>query len=191
WNGVDVTALARRNRLSLQGGISTGKTTTDNCDVVVHVDNPSDRFCHVETPFLTQGKVAASYQLPWELLASVAFQSIPGVALSATYVSTNALISPSLGRNLAAGAAGTVTVNLLEPGTRYTPRLNQLDLRTARTFQIGSRARVQAMVDIFNATNASTVLAQNSTYGTNGATWLVPQSILQGRLVKFGVNVSF
>ena len=47
------------------------------------------------------------------------------------------------------------------------------------------------MVDVFNLANASTVLAQNTTYGTNGATWLVPQTILQGRLVKFGVNVSF
>jgi hypothetical protein len=31
----------------------------------------------------------------------------------------------------------------------------------------------------------------NNTYGTNGASWLVPQAILNGRLVKFDFQVNF
>ena len=35
WNGVDVTVNARlQQRLLLQGGVSTGRTTTDNCEIV-------------------------------------------------------------------------------------------------------------------------------------------------------------
>src|SRR5262249_253788 len=143
WNGIDLTALARLERLMLQGGISTGKTMTDNCDVVVRLDNPSNRFCHVETPFLLQAKFAATYRLPWEMQVSAALQSIPGNALSANYVATNAVISPSLGRNLSSGTSGTVTINLVEPGTLYGPRLNQLDLRAIKAIRVGPRMRVQ------------------------------------------------
>ena len=35
WDGVDLTVDARlRNGLFLQGGVSTGKTMTDNCEIV-------------------------------------------------------------------------------------------------------------------------------------------------------------
>ena len=35
WNGVDVTVNARlQNGLTLQGGVSTGKTMEDNCEIV-------------------------------------------------------------------------------------------------------------------------------------------------------------
>ena len=37
WNGVDFSANARlQNGLLLQGGVSTGRTTTDNCDVIAN-----------------------------------------------------------------------------------------------------------------------------------------------------------
>ena len=35
WDGIDLNVDARlRNGLFLQGGVSTGKTMTDNCDIV-------------------------------------------------------------------------------------------------------------------------------------------------------------
>ncbi len=43
----------------------------------------------------------------------------------ASYVATNALIAPPLGRNVASGANGTATVPLIAPGTMYGDRLNQ------------------------------------------------------------------
>jgi hypothetical protein len=47
---------------------------------------------------------------------------------------------------------------------------------------------VQANVDVYNAANASSILAINTTYGSN---WLRPTSILRGRLVKFGGQWDF
>ena len=42
WNGVDVSVNARlQNGLRLQGGVSTGRTTTDNCEIAANVRRES------------------------------------------------------------------------------------------------------------------------------------------------------
>ena len=43
--------------------------------------------------------------------------------------------------------------------------------------------------DIYNLANASPILSVNSNYGT--AAWRTPIQILAGRLLKFGVKVTF
>jgi hypothetical protein len=191
WNGVDFTMNARLpGRAILQGGVSTGKTMTDRCDVVTKVDNPSRLYCRVETSLLTQAKLVGSLTLPWSLRFAATFQSVPGPQVSANYVATNAVIAPSLGRNLSSGANGTATINLVAPGTMYGERMNQFDIRFARTFEVGF-GRLSGMIDVYNALNSNDVLTFNNTYGTNGAAWLVPQAILQGRLVKFSAHWLF
>ena len=62
----------------------------------------------------------------------------------------------------------------------------------ARSFRFGSR-RIQGFADIFNALNAGTVLRVNETFGANPATnaWLTPLTIMDGRYVRFGVQMSF
>jgi hypothetical protein len=193
WNGADFTMTARLSKVLLQGGVSTGKTTTDNCDVVAKVDNPSTRFCHRETPFLTQVKLLGAYSLPWALQVSATYQSLPGPEVLANATFTNAQIAPSLGRNLSSGS--TATINLVEPGTVYGERLHQIDVRFSKTVNV-ARARFQALVDLYNALNDNTVLVQSNTYGATigpatGLAWLVPQGIMPGRVIKFGVQATF
>src|SRR5262249_25133258 len=106
-------------------------------------------------------------------------------------VFTNAQIAPSLGRNLAAGSNGTVTVNVVPPGALLLDRLNQLDFRVARIFALSGQQKIKGVLDLYNLFNANPVLAVNTTYGTTGATWLVPTQILLGRLVKLGVQIDF
>ena len=185
----------------LQGGFSVGRQTTDNCDVVGKVDNPSPYQCHRESAFLPQVKLLGSYPLPWwDLQVSGTFQSqVPDpvgganfdynyFGLPANYVAGNAQIAPSLGRTLSSG--GNVTVNVVEPGTLYPGRTNQFDLRVAKRLRLGS-ARLQGMLDLYNVFNSNNVLRMNGAYGTNGAAWARPQAIVPGRLVKFGAQVSF
>ena len=82
---------------------------------------------------------------------------------------TNAQISPSLGRSLAAcgtrsPCTATVTIPLVAPNTLFESRSTQLDLRLTKLLRLGSRMRLQANVDVYNALNANTVLAVNNTY---------------------------
>jgi hypothetical protein len=197
WNGVDLGVNARLgNGVLLQGGMSTGRTTEDNCDIAEKVDNPSQRFCHTQTRFLSQFKMLGAYTLPWQIQLAGTFQSIPGPSISANYVASNAQIAQSLGRNLSACPAptgtctATVTINLIEPGTTYAERMNQFDIRLAKIVTV-NRVRLQGSMDLYNAFNSNAVLQLNNTYGTNGASWLVPQAILNGRLVKFDFQVTF
>jgi hypothetical protein len=216
WNGMDVTMSARLPRgVQVSGGLSTGRTTFDNCSIQAKVDNPAGGsvpggtgtgpsaggafsagvtivpspsllYCHQQTPFLSQVKFVAVYPLPWDLQASGTFQSIPGPQITASYAATNNDIRGSLARNLSAGANST-TIQLIQPGSVYGERTTQVDFRLARSFRFG-RTRIQGQVDLYNMLNASPVLAQTTTYGP---AWQNPTRILDGRLIKFGTQIDF
>jgi hypothetical protein len=134
-------------------------------------------------------KFLAVYPLPWwGIQTSTTIQSLPGPQLTASYTATSAQVAPSLGRNLSSGAAGTVTVDLIPPGTQYGDRLNQVNLRISKVFKPADGRRVQGIVDLYNMFNANPVLALNTTYGS---AWQRPIQVLQGRLVKFGLQLDF
>lgn len=80
-----------------------------------------------------------------------------------------------------------ITVPLVAPGTEFLPRLNQFDLSVAKWFQVGFM-RMQGQVDVFNVFNASTETAYRSTnYAT--AAYVQPSSIIQGRIVRLGMQM--
>ena len=191
WNGIDLTVNARvRGGVMLQGGMSTGRTSTDNCEIVAKLPELSPTvpldYCHMNTKFLTQLKFLGAYTIPRvNVQISGSLQSIPGPEVQANYVATNGVIMPSLGRALAGGAAN-VTVNLVEPGTMYGERLNQLDLRFARILRLQEQ-RVSLNVDLYNAFNGNAVLQQSQAFGN----WQQPQGVLVGRNMKFSVQYDF
>ena len=200
FNGIDVTFNARfLQGGQLAGGVSTGRQVTDNCytgsDASLLAEGQSvtaprtTAYCHVSPPWSagTQVKFSGVYPLPWDFQSSATLQNLPGIPYLASYVATNAEIAPSLGRNLAAGARGTATIDLIPPGTAYEDRITQMDFRLSRTFTFG-RARAQGMFDIYNLFNSSPILSANGRYGS---AWLVPTQILAGRLFKFGAQIDF
>ena len=70
--------------------------------------------------------------------------------------------------------------------------MTQLDLRFSKIFKFGSRSTLDANFDIYNAFGSDAVLAESATYsGTNGGAWLLPTSVIQGRIIKFGVRLDF
>ena len=188
WNGVDVLLNARPgSEILLQGGVSTGRTSTDDCEVVEALDNPSPLHCHVDTKFLTQIKFLGAYTIPRiDVQLSAGLQNVPGPEILANYNAPNSAVQPSLGRPLAGGSRNT-PVALMEPGQTYGDRATELDMRIAKILRYG-RTRTNVMLEFYNIFNSSTVLTQSNTFG---AAWQRPQSALPARFVKFGVQFDF
>jgi hypothetical protein len=186
YNGVDITISGRfGGGASINGGLSTGRTETNNCVVI---DSPQDLvFCNVRSPFQTQLKLAGAYPLPWHLQLSGVFQNLQGTPVTASYVATNAEVAPSLGRSLSGGATTVIVPAIIRPATMFEDRIYQLDLRLSRTFQFRG-IRVEPMADLYNVLNASPILTQQTRFGP---VWRTPTSILEARLFKFGVKLDF
>jgi hypothetical protein len=211
FEGLDVTLSVRVGQgFTLVGGTSTGRTVADSCDVRTQLPEfattttgtspfgaglmgsavtPVSPYCHVSSGILTQLRGLSSYIIPKAgLQLSATFQSKPGAMVAADYAVPNAAVLPSLGRSLS-GNAPNVTVNLVPPGTMYGDRVNQLDLRVAKTLAFG-RSRTRIALDIYNALNSSTVLSFDTTF-VPGGPWLQPTSILTPRFLRITAELDF
>ena len=198
WNGVDFSANARlQNGVMLQGGVSTGRATTDNCEVIGNDQGavfggaapgagPSLRGCHVQAAFLTQVKLLGTYLVPViDMNVAATVQSTPGPVVAANRQFSNAEIQPSLGRPLSAQAPNA-TINMLLPGDMYGDRVNQFDLRLGKTIRFGGR-RASVNLDVYNVFNANPVMQENAAY----AVWRTPQRIMDARLFKISGQLDF
>ena len=186
YNGFELSANMRKNKLLMFGGVTTDRRATTSCD---ERDNPNGRrFCDATPAFRTTYKMSAAYQLPFEFQLSGSFIATPGPSVSAYFTITAAVA----GRAIVGSTAGatTIGVNLIQPNTVFLDYKKQLDLRIARNFRFGTR-RIQGFADLFNALNAGTVLRVNETYNPAANAWLTPLTIMDGRYVRFGIQMSF
>jgi hypothetical protein len=211
WNGFDVNVDARlRNGLFLQGGLGTGRTFADNCDVIDDVPEaltlpaalPAGvqptlstlgasvpaAFCRQQSPFLTNYKGLVSYSLPFGVRVAGTWQSLTGpqIASNQIYANAGAGLAPGTTLNRPLTFAQS-TVNVVQPGTMYGDRLNQIDLRFTKVVGVGI-GRVDLNVDIFNAFNSDAILTQQNAYG---AAWTRPLTVIQPRFVKFSARWDF
>jgi hypothetical protein len=208
WNGFDVTGSSRLAAgVTATGGVTFGQQMIDNCDVVQKLPEILTtplaglsplQYCHFVSGWAPQYKALASYTLPWQdIRISGNLQSLPGPVRQASVLYTQAQITSALGRP--ATVAGNKSALAVEPfnatgffGTAFGDRLNQLDLRFSKIFKFGTKSTVDANFDIYNAFNSDAVLLESATYsGVNGGTWLLPTSVIQGRIIKFGVRWDF
>jgi hypothetical protein len=199
YNGVLLNITARpRNGLTFQGGLNTGTTTTDYCEVraalpemnVLGAQSPTNPWCNTSTGWVTRYSGLGSYTVPKiDVLLSGTFRSDQGASLAANWAVSNAIVQQSLGRPLSNNAAN-VTVNLIEPGTLYGDRVNEFDVRLAKILRFG-RTRTNIGFDIYNILNSAPVLTYNQSYSPTTTTWLTPTSVLQPRFLKFSAQIDF
>jgi hypothetical protein len=223
FNGVDATLTSRfAQRGQFSGGLSVGRTVTDACELAAKVPEAlfgmdgtvngannglaaltagvanswsSMLACKVTPPWSagTQVKFLVVYPLPWDLQFSAIYQNFPGVPVTATYAISNAIVAPSLGRNIAACGANCAptssygNIELMLPGAAYENRQQQVDMRFARLFTIG-RTRMRPSLDLSNLLNAGSIYAANTGFGSQ---WLVPYEIQGGRLARINVQIEF
>ena len=212
WQGVEMTVNARMNNgLTLQGGFTTGGGVRDLCEVAAQLPelhqaggllaNRDVDACRVEEPWLWAWGGLANYVVPkidvqvsgiMRSMANVTATNDPasnGLSQSANYFEPAANIVAQLGRPVA-GNASQVTLDLARLGDVYPSRINNVDMRVAKIVRFG-RFRANVGFDLYNLFNANTGTAFNQNFGTNGATWLRPNAILNPRYARFNATVDF
>ena len=196
WNGLDFTVNARpRAGLIVQGGVSTGRLTSNTCEVIAgrpeagsysigpitafaapvggfaafFAATPTS-FCDRNEGFVTQVKGFGAYTIPRaDVQVAATFQNIPGPLLAANYGAPNARL-----------------VNVVRPGELYGDRLNQLDFRIGKLIRV-NRMRTNIGLDIYNMLNSHAVLSENATY----TLWRQPSTMLQARFYKISAQFDF
>ena len=197
WNGMDFSANARlQNGVLLQGGVSTGRTTTDNCEIISNSQGavfgavapgagPSLRACHVAAAFLTQVKFLATYLIPRvDVNIAATVQSTPGPVISANRITR----TPKSSRRSEDRCRGRGEChNQHARAGRHLRRPCQPARFPARQdLQVRGR-RASANLDIYNLLNANPVMQENASY----AVWRTPQRIMDARLFKISGQFDF
>jgi hypothetical protein len=182
YNGGDITLNKRlSNRWSMMGGASWGKVTQktrgglrSDPHVVNYFDNVT--LAGADRPW--SYRLSGVYELPFGVSASGTWQYQAGAPEETTVVVTNQTISLP---------QGNTTLRVREYGDARFPTVAGLDLSFRKTFRAGNRT-FAPRIDIFNATNESTVTARITQLGP---TYGRISGIQRARLIKVGLNMEF
>jgi carboxypeptidase family protein len=195
--GMDFRARPGRGA-NLFGGFGFERQLDVTCTTP---DNPNSiRFCDDNEngiPFRRQFKLAGSYPVGWGVTISGSYQNVQGSTSSQNMAITRnstrypttcpapcpagAIILPATFQPAA------LTVQLVDQDRVYTERINQLDLKLSKTFKVG-RISVSPTLEAFNVNNSDAVVSYVST-NVLAASYLRPNSILQGRIIGVGTNL--
>ena len=187
------------NGIGFGGGIDTGRSTKDACNVV---DTPEQatftrgvgfgvdpvQFCQITKGFAaqTQFKMFGSVPLPYGIGVSGTLQNLSGPEILANWPATNADVIPSLGRPLSGGAR-SVFVPLLGPWERREARVSRVDLRVSKIVQAGD-VRFTLNMDAYNAFNSNSIRRSGTTFGSR---WRRPESLMDPRILQFTAQMDF
>jgi hypothetical protein len=116
-------------------------------------------------------------------------QTPPNTDVNAGFVATNAYLAANstLGRPLSGGTPN-VTLQLVEPQSKFLDQRNELDLRFGKVLRMGSGGmRAIVSLDLYNALNSNATINVNQSF----ASYLAPTEILNPRVAKISVNFDF
>ena len=190
YDGVEFTGVKRMsNKWQLLAGFTIqrqkGTTYLGFSDDALSDDfnNPNfdinrrNNYLNMDSTYVF--KVDSSYELPWKFGSSVNFQHYTGYPVQPTEVFGGA----GSGLN-----QGFVTVILQPAGIQRYPSVNLLNLRFSREFIVKDRWHIEPLIDLFNITNAQTVVSENTVFG---GTYLRPSNTVNPFLARFGLRVNF
>jgi hypothetical protein len=180
FNGADLTVNKRlSHRWSVTGGASFGKTKGDTAGTS-DLNNPNFTFRHglVGNDVPWSYRASGVYEFPYQISVSATGQYYQGFPESTTV---------SVGNNTVALTQGATTLMVEPRGTTRLPAVSSLDLSVRKFWRIGT-LKLEPRLDIYNATNAASILGRVTQLGP---TYGRVSSIQRGRLVKAGFSVEF
>jgi hypothetical protein len=181
YNGTDVTVNKRLSHgWMFNGGVSVGKNVGD----IYGTDD-------LNNPNKTFRRGIQGNDVPFSLRLSGLYEAPLGIQASATFQRQSGfpeLTIVSVGTNTVALVQGGSTSVAVDPrATTRLPMLNQLDMSLRRAFRSHGRA-ILPRLDFYNLMNSATI---TSRVNTLGASYLLPNSIQRGRIIKLGLNVEY
>ena len=159
-----------------------------------------ERFCDdfaLDIPWKKQFKLSGTRSIGWGFELSMAFQSnqsptstrVMTVTRGATRYPAGCPAPCPAGQLIMPTATfgqSTMTVLLDPQRATFVERINQLDFKLSRRFRIG-RFSVLPVVEVFNLNNSDAIISYVSTNALS-ATYLAPNSIMQGRMLGAGLT---
>src|SRR6266487_1700033 len=183
FNGADITVNRRMSdHWSLTGGASFGKTVGDiyATSATGDLNNPNNAFragvVGNDVPY--SYRISGVYELPYQIWVSGTGQYYQGFPETTTV---------SVGNNTVALTQGTQTLTIEPRGTARLPAVNSLDVSIRKNLKVNGKS-LEPRVDLYNLTNAATILGRITQLGP---TYGRVSSTQRGRLIKLGMNVEF
>jgi hypothetical protein len=182
YHGGDITLRKRMSdRWSMQGGASFGKVTAATRGGNRNDPNITSAF---DSNVITEGdrpwsyRLSGVYELPYQLFLSGTWQFQAGPPETTIVLVTNQTI---------ALAQGNQSVQVAPVGDVRFPNTATLDLNIRKVWRLG-RQTLAPRLEIFNATNESTITAWVSQLGP---TYHRPSGLQRGRLIKLELAYDF
>ena len=198
YNGFDVVLNIRLpRRININGGLNTGRTVTNNCGLTL--DQPAVRKRqHAAHRGLLRDRAAMvgvdAGQVLRRVPAALRFPGRDDLPESARHhVRRQRHVHQCAGCTVArpqpVGGAERHRHDSADRPEHALRRSHPADRFPILTdVPRSANTRIEPQFDIYNAFNASPILAVNNTYGS---AWRTPTQILAGRLLKFGMQVTF
>ena len=131
--------------------------------------------------------------LPYGFAFSANYSNTPGVMQLAVWNVPQSAVTglsrpPSACTTNPSPNCVVATVPLIEPGTQYEKRRNQLDLRFNKTLRLSPKVLLTGNFGIYNVLNRNDVISIQTTYGGQ---WLKPTRVMDARLLQVSGRLDF
>jgi hypothetical protein len=183
YNGFEVKFDKRfSNGGAILGGFTAGKNWGNTLGSSTDLNNPNNLtndMGYVGYDATYQANVAGSWMLPFGVQWSGAFRTATGLPLARTYTVTRAVVPGLVQVNQ--------SVKVVPTGTYRLQNNNLLDMRLGKIIRARG-VRLQPIVDIFNLLNSNATTGEVTTIGPSLGK---PSAILDGRMLRIGVELNF
>jgi hypothetical protein len=185
YKGVELTASKRfSSNWQMVGGLTLGRNRGGQGGA--DLNDPNLRIfpdAIIGNDSKVGFRLSGSYRLPWDFNFAGSLVSNTGYPFVSTFNLTQAA-ARNLGISL---TRSSQTIDLTERGEERLPNVTLADFRISRTFRFGNR-RIIPQLDVFNISNADTVVSLQSAVG---GTYLNPREILSPRIIRVGFSLDF
>jgi len=200
YKGLELFANKRMtNRWMMRGNVTLMRWTQHvGADAIVNPTPINDRTCTTCDGGTVGGSGTGDINARWTYSLTSTVQLPLAFEFGAAVNGREGYLVPYYRRNNNRDGQGALDVLVVpDYGTYRYPNVMNVDLRLARDFSLGSMARINLALDLFNATNERTVLLRDARLYNDGVdpednaenNWI--EDLQSPRVWRLGVRVAF